>query len=288
MSLRSIQSRDNAQYKQLKQWASSAQARRKSGMTLLDGVHLCEAWLQHRGVPALCVVAESALSHPEVAALVAQCESNTNSNAKSNSNTNTNSNSNAGAAECVLLPDVLFTPLGQVEHGVGILFAVKVPDTASGGHASPSLQSAALLLDSVQDPGNLGTILRTAAAAGIQQIFCGPGTAAVWSPKVLRAGMGAHFVLEITEDVDLVQLIQQASVPVYATQPDAPKTIYTADLRAPSAWLFGHEGQGVSEQLLSLATERLAIPQSSQVESLNVAASVAICLFEQRRQQINQ
>ena len=280
MSLRSIQSRDNAQYKQLRQWASSAQARRKSGMTLLDGVHLCEAWLQHRGVPALCVVAESALSHPEVAALVAQCESNANSNAKSNST--------AGVAECVMLPDALFTPLGQVEHGVGILFAVKVPDAASIGHASPSLQNAALLLDSVQDPGNLGTILRTAAAAGIQQIYCGPGTAAVWSPKVLRAGMGAHFVLEIAEDVDLVRLIRQASVPVYATQPDAPKTIYTADLRAPSAWLFGHEGQGVSEQLLALATERLSIPQSTQVESLNVAASVAICLFEQRRQQINQ
>jgi TrmH family RNA methyltransferase len=280
MSLRSIQSRDNAQYKQLRQWASSAQARRKSGMTLLDGVHLCEAWLQHRGVPALCVVAESALSHPEVAALVAQCESNANSNAKSKSNTN----STAGVAECVLLPDALFTPLGQVQHGVGILFAVKVPDAAVSGHASPSLQSAALLLDSVQDPGNLGTILRTAAAAGIQQIYCSPGTAAVWSPKVLRAGMGAHFVLEIYEDVDLVQLIQQASVPVYATQPDAPKTIYTADLRAPSAWLFGHEGQGVTEQLLALATERLSIPQSAQVESLNVAASVAICLFEQRRQ----
>lgn len=283
MSLRSIQSRDNAQYKQLKQWASSAQARRKSGMTLLDGIHLCEAWLQHRGMPALCVVAESALSHPEVAALVAQCESTANSNAKSNSNTN--SNSNAGAAECVLLPDALFTPLGQVEHGVGILFAVKVPDAVRSGHASPTLQNTALVLDSVQDPGNLGTILRTAAAAGVQQIFCGPGTAAAWSPKVLRAGMGAHFVLEITEDVDLAQLIQQASVPVYATQPDAEKTIYTADLRAPSAWLFGHEGQGVSEQLLALATERLAIPQSTQVESLNVAASVAICLFEQRRQQ---
>ena len=283
MSLRSIQSRDNAQYKQLKQWASSAQARRKSGMTLLDGIHLCEAWLQHRGMPALCVVAESALGHPEVAALVAQCESTANSNAESNSNTNTNSN--AGAAECVLLPDALFTPLGQVEHGVGILFAVKVPDAVSSGHAWPTLKNTALVLDSVQDPGNLGTILRTAAAAGIQQIFCGPGTAVVWSPKVLRAGMGAHFVLEITEDVDLAQLIQQASVPVYATQPDAEKTIYTADLRAPSAWLFGHEGQGVSEQLLALATERLAIPQSSQVESLNVAASVAICLFEQRRQQ---
>lgn len=281
MSLRSIQSRDNAQYKQLRQWASSAQARRKSGMTLLDGIHLCEAWLQHRGMPALCVVAESALSHPEVAAILAQCESN----AKSNSNASSNAKSNIESAECILLADALFTPLGQVEHGVGILFVVKVPDAASNGPASPSLQSAALLLDSVQDPGNLGTILRTAAAAGMQQIFCGPGTAAVWSPKVLRAGMGAHFVLEITEDVDLANVIQHASVPVYATQPHAPKTIYTTDLRAPSAWLFGHEGQGVSEQLLALATERLAIPQNTQVESLNVAASVAICLFEQRRQQ---
>jgi TrmH family RNA methyltransferase len=279
MSLRSIQSRDNPQYKQLKQWASSAQARRKSGMTLLDGIHLCQAWLTHRGVPALCVVAESALSDPEVAAILAQCES------KAKDNAGSNAGSNAGAAECILLSDTLFSPLGQVEHGVGILFVVKVPDPASGGHAAPSLQSAALLLDSVQDPGNLGTILRTAAAAGVQQIFCGPGTAAVWSPKVLRAGMGAHFVLEITEDVDLAQLIQQATVPVYATQPDAPNTIYTTDLRVPSAWLFGHEGQGVSEKLLALANERLSIPQSTQVESLNVAASVAVCLFEQRRQQ---
>ena len=279
MSLRSIQSRDNPQYKQLKPWASSAQARRKSGMTLLDGIHLCQAWLTHRGVPALCVVAESALSDPEVAAILAQCES------KAKDNAGSNAGLNAGAAECILLSDTLFSPLGQVEHGVGILFVVKVPDPASSGHASPSLQSAALLLDSVQDPGNLGTILRTAAAAGVQQIFCGPGTAAVWSPKVLRAGMGAHFVLEITEDVDLAQLIQQATVPVYATQPDAPNTIYTTDLRVPSAWLFGHEGQGVSEKLLALANERLSIPQSTQVESLNVAASVAVCLFEQRRQQ---
>lgn len=265
MSLRHIQSRDNPQYKQLRQWASSAQARRKSGMTVLDGVHLCQAWLAHRGAPALCVIAESALSQAEVTAIIAQCESK--------------------SAECVLLSDAIFTPLAQVDHGVGILFVVKVPDAASSGHAPLSVQRPALLLDSVQDPGNLGTILRTAAAAGIQQIFCGPGTAAVWSPKVLRAGMGAHFVLEIAEDADLAQLIKHASVPVYATQPDAPKSIYDTDLREASAWLFGHEGQGVSEQLLALANERLSIPQSTQVESLNVAASVAICLFEQRRQQ---
>ncbi|MEK0434269.1 MAG: hypothetical protein RL369_318 [Pseudomonadota bacterium] len=272
MNLRSIHSRDNPQYKQLRQWASSAQARRKAGMTLLDGVHLCESWLKHRGVPALCVVAESVLNHPEVAAIVAQCQSDA------------SSNSSAGSATCVLLSDVLFAPLGQVEHGVGILFVVRVPDATHSDFASHPLKNSALLIDSVQDPGNLGTILRTAAAAGIEHIFCGPGTASVWSPKVLRAGMGAHFVLEIAEDVDLVQLIKHACVPVYATQPESQDSIYATDLRAPSAWLFGHEGQGVSAQLIELATKRLCIPQSAQVESLNVAASVAICLFEQRRQ----
>jgi len=282
MSLRSIQSRDNAHYKQLRQWAGSAQARRKAGMTLLDGVHLCEAWLQHRGLPALCVVAESALSHPEVAALVAHCE------AVSTTQPDHSINATTAAVECLLLPDALFAPLGQVEHGVGILFAVTVPQSTGSELDVHSLERAALLLDSVQDPGNLGTIMRTAAAAGIQQIFCSPGTASVWSPKVLRAGMGAHFVLEIHEDVNLAQLIKNAAVPVYATQPDAANSIYSADLRSPSAWLFGHEGQGVSDELLALATQRLSIPQSTQVESLNVAASVAICLFEQRRQKINQ
>ena len=272
MKLRSIQSRDNPQYKQLRQWASSAQVRRKAGVTLLDGIHLCQAWLQHRGTPALCVVAESALNHPEVAAIVAQCQSVA------------SSNSSADSAPCVLLSDALFTPLGQVEHGVGMLFVVRVPDATSGDLTSHPLKNSALLIDSVQDPGNLGTILRTAAAAGIEHIFCGPGTASVWSPKVLRAGMGAHFVLAINEDVDLEQLIKDAAVPVYATQPDAPCSIYSTDLRAPSAWLFGHEGRGVSQELLALATQRLTIPHSAQVESLNVAASVAICLFEQRRQ----
>ncbi|MFM7227499.1 MAG: TrmH family RNA methyltransferase, partial [Betaproteobacteria bacterium] len=274
--------RDNAHYKQLRQWASSAQARRKAGMTLLDGVHLCEAWLQHRGLPALCVVAESALSHPEVAALVARCESGTATQPDHSIKATT------AAVECLLLPDTLFAPLGQVEHGVGILFAVTVPESIVAHHEAYSLDRPALLLDSVQDPGNLGTIMRTAAAAGIQQIFCSPGTASVWSPKVLRAGMGAHFVLEIHEDVNLAQLIKNAAVPVYAAQPDAANSIYSADLRSPSAWLFGHEGQGVSDELLGLATQRLSIPQSTRVESLNVAASVAICLFEQRRQKINQ
>ena len=263
MTIQTITSRDNPQYKQLRQLASSAQARRKAGRTLLDGVHLCQAWLQHRGLPALCVVSASARAHTEVASLLARCE-------------------HAGGV-CIVLPDALFAPLSQVEQGVALLFVVDLP-TADASLLQ--LDGSAVLLDGLQDPGNLGSILRTAAAAGVPRVFCGQGSVAAWSPKVLRAGMGAHFVLDIIEDVDLQALIRAAAVPVLATSLQADASLYEADLQAPAAWLFGQEGRGVAPALLALATQRLIIPQQPQVESLNVAASVAICLFEQRRQQL--
>ncbi len=262
MAVRTITSRDNPQYKQLRQLANSAQARRKAGRTLLDGVHLCEAWLQLRGLPALCVAGEGALGNPEVASVIEHCE-------------------REGGA-CIMLPDALFAPLSQVEHGVALLFMV---DTPVADAAAARLDGSAVLLDGLQDPGNLGSILRTAAAAGVPRVYCGQGSVAAWSPKVLRAGMGAHFVLDIIEDVDLQALIRNAKVAVLATSLQADATLYDAELHAPAAWLFGQEGRGVSPDLLALATRRLIIPQQPQVESLNVAASVAICLFEQRRQQ---
>jgi RNA methyltransferase, TrmH family len=141
-----------------------------------------------------------------------------------------------------------------------------------------------LLLDGLQDPGNLGSILRSAAAAGIVRVYCGPGTVFAWSPKVLRAGMGAHFLLSIIEDADLAAVIRAARAPVLATSSHATQSLYEQDLRKPVVWLFGNEGQGVSPALLSLASETIAIPQAQGIESLNVAASAAICFFEQVRQ----
>jgi TrmH family RNA methyltransferase len=255
-----VTSRDNPLFKELKQLAASAQARRRAGQTLLDGVHLAQAWLQYRGAPHMCVAAEGAQHHPEVEPILDQCE--------------------RSGAQCVVLSDNLYGAVSQVENGVGLLLLVATPEPA----APQALAESAVLLDGLQDPGNLGSVLRSAAAAGIRQVYCAPGTAAAWSPKVLRAGMGAHFVLDIFENADLASLCAGSRIPVLATSSHAAQTIYECDLSGAVAWLFGHEGQGVAPQLLASASQEVTIPHLGQMESLNVAAAAAVCFFEQVRQ----
>lgn len=258
--MKTISSRDNPLYKELKLLASSAPARRKAGRTLLDGTHLCEAYLGHVGMPVLCVATETAQGHPEVVELVRRCE--------------------AAHVRTISMPDGMYQALSQVEHGVGILFLIDTPHLT----APERLAASSVLLDGLQDPGNLGSILRSAAAAGIEHVYCGKGTTFAWSPKVLRAGMGAHFVISIFENADLGKLVQNAAIPVLATSSHAQQCIYDIDLREPVAWLFGNEGQGVCDELAAAATRPVAIPHEGAVESLNVAASAAVCFFEQLRQ----
>jgi RNA methyltransferase, TrmH family len=236
---------------------------------LLDGVHLCQSYLQRANGKAsalsplaYCVFAESSLAHAEVSDIVARCESN--------------------GVQCISLPDALYQALSQVEHGVGILFVVETPVV----ELPAALNRSAVVLDHLQDPGNLGSILRSAAAAGITHVYCSEGTVAAWSPKVLRAGMGAHFMLEIVENVDLTSALSTATIPILATSSHTTQTIYQADLNQEIIWLFGHEGQGVDAALMALASATVTIPQRPEIESLNVAASAAICFFEQVRQQL--
>ena len=261
--MKTITSRDNAQYKDLKHLATSSQARRKAGRTLLDGVHLCETWLQLRGHPEQCIVSETAMANGEVAAIVARLEGE--------------------HAHVLCFPDPLYAALSQVEHGVGIMFLVATPQRATPA----ALSVNAVLLDNVQDPGNVGSMLRSAAAAGIREVYCSPGTAFCWSPKVLRAAMGAHFVLDIFENVDLAPLLADAPIATLATSGYARQRLYDVDLKRPVAWVFGHEGQGVSDQLLGLARHQVVIPHLGEVESLNVAACAAVCFFEQVRQNLD-
>ncbi|MBC7489720.1 MAG: RNA methyltransferase [Glaciimonas sp.] len=258
--MKPITSPYNSLFKELKLLATRSQTRRKMGKSLLDGIHLAESYLQYCGFPAMCVASESALLNVEVAALVARCET--------------------GGVECVVFSDAQFTILSQVEHGIGLLLVIDIPQFS----VPTVMTQSAVLIDNLQDPGNLGSILRSAAAVGIKQVYCSFGTVYAWSPKVLRAGMGAHFLLEIFESVDLLEMLAGTQIPVLATSSYAQKSVFQVDLNGPVAWLFGHEGQGVAENLLAQASHQVVIPHLGKMESLNVAAAAAICFFEQVRQ----
>lgn len=246
-----IQSRDNAFFKALKRLAESGRERRKTGKTLLDGVHLVEAYEAAFGPVETLVVAESALAGGEVARFVE-------------------------GRDAVLLADVLMRELGLVDTPSGLLAVAAMPNSI----AAVDLEKEAILLDGVQDPGNVGTLLRTAAAAGIKQALLAPGCAAAWSPKVLRAGQGAHFALAIHEDADLAGFMADYRGTTAVTCLDGSTSLYEADWQGPLAWVFGAEGQGVSPALIAAARLRIRIPMPGAVESLNVAAAAAVCLFE--------
>lgn len=255
--MKRISSRDNPVFKSLRQWSRDAGARRDAGIAVLEGVHLADAFLRGGGVPRQVVVGASALDHAEVAALL----------------------SRASTDEPIVLDDALFASLSDLAQGVALLMVVERPQPAM-----PSwLVRSAVVLDRLQDPGNVGSILRSAAVAGIPDIYLSRDCAGAWSPKVLRAGMGAHFHLSIFEDVDLGALKATASIPWIATSPHADATIHRTDLRGEVAWVFGHEGQGLDAALMHDATA-VRIPQPGQGESLNVAAAAAVCFFEQVRQ----
>jgi TrmH family RNA methyltransferase len=137
--------------------------------------------------------------------------------------------------------------------------------------------AATVVLDRVQDAGNVGSILRSASAFGFAQVIALRGTAALWSPKVLRAGMGAHFGLSLIEGVDIGTLAE-LSVPLLVTGSHRGQWLHRAALPYPCAWVFGHEGQGVDPHIEARSTLTVRIAQPGGEESLNVAAAAAVCL----------
>jgi RNA methyltransferase, TrmH family len=247
-----IASRDNPRYKQLLRLAGSSQARKREGLSLLDGVHLVAAYLERVGAPVLLAVSESGAAHPEVAALL-----------------------RSAGGEVLQLSDTLFGAISQVEHGVGVVAAVATPHPALPAR----IEGDCLLIEHLQDPGNLGSLLRSAAAAGVSRVLLSEKTVYAWSPKVLRAGQGAHFALTIHEGVDLAAALPRLAAPLLATSSHAALSLFDADLTRPVAWMFGNEGAGVSAMMLEQARTRVAIPMPGQAESINVAAAGAICMF---------
>jgi RNA methyltransferase, TrmH family len=252
-----IRSADNPQFKALSKLVQSSRERKQAGLSVLDGTHLVEAYRAHVGLPERIVVNGSGLGNPEIRALLERM----------------------AALEPIVLGDTLFQKLSSVVTPTGIIAIIKTPRV----QLDPQRIEACVMVEELQDPGNLGSILRSAAAAGMADVLLSRNSVHAWSPRVLRAAMGAHFLLRIHEDVDFAAAVRQFKGRVIATSQQG-KSLFEADLKGSVALVFGNEGGGISRGLLSAAHEIVAIPMPGKAESLNVAAAAAIFLFERVRQ----
>lgn len=254
-----ITSRHNAQFKHARKLAKSARARTEARQVFLDGTRLIEAYAARFGLEAVTLlVSEHRADRPEIQRILQKAES----------------------ARVRLLPDELFADLAQVETPEGISALAALPTI------QPTLpDDFRILLEGVQDSGNLGALLRTAAAAGATSACLAKGCADAWSPRSLRGGMGAQFSLAVREHIDeLASSLTDFQGTVVATSPRAAQTIYEVDLRGPVAMIFGSEGRGLPQAILSMANQLVQIPMAGSIESLNVAAAAAVCCFERHRQ----
>lgn len=254
--MKTITSKENPVFKAVKKLSGSARERRKVGKTLLDGIHLVTAFNQAGGLPEAILIAESAQDDAEIRNFLDRIQ----------------------LTNLVVLADDLFREISTVDTPTGIaaLIPIPLPQIIDG--------ECCVLLEDIQDPGNLGSILRSAAASGIRQIFLSCGCADAWSPKTLRAGMGAHFHLSIHEGGDLKKIARDFPGMVVAATLPAEKTLFDLNLTGLVAFVIGNEGAGISAQLMEVADSRVTIPMPGSVESLNAAAAAAICFFERVRQ----
>lgn len=242
-----IRSRDNPLLKDLRRLAQDNTAYRKQGRVWLEGDHLCRAALQRGLRPEAALFAESFW--------------------------NEHAQQWAGTGEReIIVPDSLFQGISGLESPARMGFVVGLPQAPQVQAGAPSV-----VLDGLQDAGNVGAVLRSAAAFGFRQVLALKGTAALWGQKVLRAGMGAHFGLHLVEGAGLAD-VDALDLPLLATSSHQGELLHRSVLPWPCAWVLGHEGQGVGPELAARAQRWVRIVQPGGEESLNVAAAAAICL----------
>lgn len=259
MAFKHITSRDNPVYKHLRKLADNARERKKSGLTLLEGVHLIEAYVQTQGEPQLMIIPEGK-SSLEATDLMQHLVD----------------------VDTIMLPTLMFADLAPVTSSSGIMALVPVPEIAV-----PATVDFALLIEDIQDPGNLGSMLRTAAAAGVQCAYLTQGCTDAWSPKALRGGQGAQLILPLVENVVAREVVQQFGGLTLALTMQGD-SLFAQPLREPVLFAVGNEGAGISAGLQHAVQRCVSIPMAHQgvlaLESLNAAAATAIALFECRRQ----
>lgn len=257
--MKHISSKENPAWKALVRLCHSGRERRKQNRCVLEGAHTIRAYIERYGSPEHLVVdARSLRENAENAALVAQVPGDT----------------------VIVAEPALFDELAQTAAPTRIVAVAAVPMPRSTTPAA-----FGLLLEDIQDPGNVGTILRVAAAAGVSHVLLTRGCAFGWSPKVIRAAQGAHFFLDIVENADLARVTTEFSGRIVAALPRADTSLFDADLRGPLLLLLGNEGAGLTEAAVSMSTLSVRIPMPGGFESLNAASAAAICVFEKVRQE---
>ncbi len=247
-----VSSAANPLIKALRRLSQDSAAYRKQGRVWLEGDHLCGAALARGWKPAIAVFSESFWQFAHTGW-------------------------EKFAIKNIVIADPLFAGISALESPARMGFVLELP-------AAPPLQTdaASVVLDRVQDAGNVGSILRSAAAFGFGQVIALKGSAALWSPKVLRAGMGAHFALRLVEGVE-PDALAALTVPIVVTSSHHGGLLHQQGVPMPCAWAFGHEGQGVSDEIMARASLTIRIDQPGGEESLNVAAAAAICLHASAR-----
>lgn len=256
MTETAITSRDNPIFKRLKKLAESARARREARMTLLDGEHLLAAYLDAGGQPHTLVRADS-FDAGRFEDWAARCPD----------------------AKAIALPDALFDELAPVSTPTGLL--------AESAWLSPIAREDTpliIVLDDIQDPGNLGSMLRTGAAAGATLAVLSKGCHDPWSPKALRGGQGAQFVLPMERGVEVPAWCAQFKGQSLALALAEDRSVFSSDLTGPLAFIVGNEGAGLSDAVRAAATATVQIPMPGKMESLNASAALAIAVFEAVRQ----
>ena len=258
IQIETIESRQNTLVKELRRLADNKRARMDAGLVVSEGDHLLRTMLDAGVRPTVVAVASRALMSDSLQALLVQCRD----------------------ARIVSIADAVFDQIAPADSPVGVLALAPLATPAT----SLDVDADTLVLETVQDPGNVGSLIRTAVAAGIPQIVLSPGCADVWSPRCLRAAQGAQWLARIFPDADPVEFLQNYRGDIAATVLEGGQSLYEQSFKKSVAWLFGNEGQGLSKSLAECATHRVTIPMPGRMESLNVNAAAAACLFELVRQ----
>ena len=187
--------------------------------------------------------------------------------------------------ECIYVNEKIFNLITEVTNPQGILAIIKKAE--KNENKIDYKENLFLILDNIQDPGNMGTILRTVDSLDMKQIIVSPGTTDCYNSKVVRSTMGAIFRVNIIErDLEkIIKEMQKHEIKVFATDLKTEKTIYNVDFEK-TAIIIGNEAKGVSENVLKLADDRIKIPMKGKTESLNAEVATGIILYEINRRNI--